>query len=184
MLKTIGHHVCANQGNGQEIEQKGYPVALASNNSFLGKGYYFWDYNKEEATKWGNTHYKGSYYIFEADINCSETIMLDLVGNRKHIEDFLKLMKLIHKNNPEAEEWELGKLFDYIFEIVEEEGIQHKFPYKIIRALDYKATEKDDAYYFDPKSDRYTFLNPRIIICVVKCSQETITNFKLIETKR
>ena len=75
-------------------------------------------------------------------------------------------------------------MIDYIFEMVEEEGIQDKFPFKIVRALDYQPTENEKPYYFDPKSKRYTFLNPRIIISVVECSPHTITNFKLIETKR
>lgn len=49
-----------------------------ANNSWLGKGYYFWEAFIEVAHWWGKTHYYGSYCIYEGDFNLTTPNGLDL----------------------------------------------------------------------------------------------------------
>ncbi len=119
MIKLIGHHVCKNTGNAKQIEKRGYPIAFSEHNPdskknpFLGSGYYFWDYNKGMAHYWGKQHYHNSYYIFEASIPYNDSIILDLVGNRQHMEWFVGIMEDFKEANEDSKHWEIGKFIEF-----------------------------------------------------------------------
>ncbi len=190
MLKTIGQHVCNNTGNGALIEKSGHPPAKSlydvnsKKNPFLGSGYYFWDYNIEMARYWGKNHYNNSYYIFQAEINCEENVMLDLVGNRRHIEWIIKLMQVFSSKNSNSARWSVGKFIEFLKEISQtDEKYKDILPYKSIRAVDHRATIPNVQYSFDESSSSFITMNPRIIVCIIDISPATLTNFKLIETK-
>jgi hypothetical protein len=189
MRKIIGHHTCKNTGDGHLIEQNGVPVAKAEynernlKNPFLGTGYYFWDYNIEMARKWGKVHYNNKYYIFEAEINAEDTVLLDLVGNRQHQAEFKKLTADIAAYNKEKKDWPIGKVIEFLKELIaEDEANTIFFPFQSIRAEDYSVTDAK-IYRFDKGSPNYTNLNPRLLICVIDVNPNTLTNFKLMESR-
>jgi len=191
MLELTGHHTCENQGNGKLMEKEGFPKAISvfnakadiekDRNAFLGTGYYFWDYNIAQARYWGRKQY-GHYYIFQSAISYDES-MLDLVGNRIHIEYFLNLMKDLSDLNPTSSKWKIGQFIEFMKELAEEDDdYKEMFPYKSIRAIDNQATISEYEFDFDGSGRSYINLNPRIMICVISLDKTVIKNFTLIET--
>ncbi len=190
MGNIIGHHTCKNTGDGHLIIKNSAPIAKAiydrysSKNPFLGSGYYFWDNNLLMARLWGKKHYNNKYYIFQADINKADDILLDIVGNREHIQWFVKLMAIFADYNEGDKHWEIGKFIEFLKSFARDnDDYKDIFPFKGIKAVDNSATIPDVEYYFDGQSKSFINLNPRIIICVVEASPITLTNFKLIETR-
>lgn len=191
MIEIIGHHTCKNQGNLDILERKKLPLAYSeyklenNSNPFLGSGYYFWDYNMEQAKEWGKIHYQDRYYIFEAQIPYNDAIMLDLVGNRQHIAWLLGMMKEFEYENLDVGGWEIGKFIEHLKQMsMENEEFRDMFPYQIVRAIDHSFNPYLSKFYFESgKSDRYINLNPRIIVCVINATHQTIKNFKLVFEK-
>jgi hypothetical protein len=189
MLKLIGHHACKNTGNHLYLEKIGLPVALSSydptneRNPFLGTGYYFWDYNKEMAKWWGKKQYGNNYYIFEAEIPYNQDIVLDLVGNRQHMEWLIEMMNLFIEEDENYKYWSIGQFIEYLKHISQEDEYQGIFPYQIIRAIDHSAEDTNKIYDFYPNSKEYIMLNPRIIICAINANKDTVLSFKLIEKR-
>jgi hypothetical protein len=189
MVKLIGHHACRNTGNGLQIEKSGLPIAVStynptnSKNPFLGSGYYFWDYNIRMAKYWGKSHYDNKFYIFQADIPYNENTLLDLVGNRQHIEWLVDLMDDFKEANEGNAHWNIGTFIEFLKEIAEEEGYSDVFPFKSVRAIDHSASIPNVEYYFDGQSKAYITLNPRIIICIIDANPLTLQNLKLIYQK-
>ncbi len=187
MLKLIGHHACKNTGNGLYLQKEGLPVALSSytphgiKNPFLGTGYYFWDYNKEMAKWWGKKQYDNNYYIFEAEIPYNQEITLDLVGNRQHMQWLIEMMNMFMEENEECKSWSIGQFIEFLKDIRNLPEYKDIFPYQIIRAIDHSV--KNGIFDFYPNSKEYIMLNPRIIICVINATKNTILSFKLIETR-
>lgn len=134
---------------------------------FMGAGYYFWEYNLDYAKVWGKNHYNNSYFIVESEIiinNEDDSFYLDLAGNREHLVGFVELLK----------EFELidgigTKGIDLCFIISylrDNDNLPIEvFPFKVIRAVDYKNNETSGIKIaFNDKGKSYTILNPRIII--------------------
>ena len=69
MKKVVLHHTCS-QDNGEAFVRKNAPF-LAKDNpqnrkyQFLGTGYYLWEDDIEQAKRWGEVHYKNSYFVVE-----------------------------------------------------------------------------------------------------------------------
>lgn len=189
MKEIIGHHTCANDGDGKNIEKQGYPRALAkfdiksNKNPFLGTGYYFWDYNLLQAIWWGKEHYQNKYYIFEGTIPYDENI-LDLVGNRQHMEYFGTLYEEFRNANKklsyENRTYGVSACIEYFKSMGEEQ-----FPFKAIRAIDHNALfnkkAEDFDYLFNDTNKSFVNLNPRIIVCVI--DNAILEKFELIRTK-
>ena len=134
---------------------------------FLGAGFYFWEYNLDYAKVWGNMHYNNNFYVCEADIDIDHTLdgfYLDLAGNRKHLVGFVELLRefnLIHKEGTKG--IDLCYIIDYLRHKLPEDV----FPFKVLRAVDYKNEEKAGIkIVFTDKKDvkSYTILNPRMLI--------------------
>lgn len=188
MQNLIGHHTCINTKNSSEIITSGIPPAKAiykpeeTKNPFLGSGYYFWDYNIGQARYWGKTHYNQNYYIFEADIPYNDN-MLDLVGNRQHLEWILNLMYDFKEENEDIAQWDLATFIEFLKNTAQELDNPSIFPFTSIRAVDHSATIPDVEYYFDAKSPNFIIMNPRIIICVISEDKNIIQNLRLKEKR-
>lgn len=146
----------------------------------MGTGFYFWDYDIEGAKWWGRTHYSSCYSIFEAEIPYNER-MLDLVGNRKHMEWFLDSINDAIENEPELENAGIAERIEYLKRLAKEHKSPDIFPFDAIRAIDIKADIKEPAklsFLTTPRTRGAIILNPRIIICVI--NKEIIQNFKYI----
>jgi hypothetical protein len=188
MESTIGHHTCRDLGNFDEICASGGPLAYSEHDPetkkspFLGSGYYFWDDNIEMAHFWGRSRCKNKYYIFEAELNCSEYVLLDLVGNRKHMKWLINAMEMLKSYNNNNPRWEIGKFIELLKRLSSENGIyKGMFPFQSVRAVDHYAKIKYK-YNFSEDESRPDFidLDPRLLICVIDKNENTIKNFKPI----
>ena len=162
------HHTCSNVGDKDSVIENVPFLSIYEPKKimpYLGEGYYFWDYNLEYAKVWGEIHYLNHYLIFECEVNidCDDETYLDLVGNRKHLVGFVSLLmefNLIHKEGTK------GIDLCYIIEYLRKYCPPEVFPFKIIRAVDYKNDEKAGiSIVFNGRGDKpsFTILNPRII---------------------
>lgn len=161
------HHTCSKQGGKEKVLNE-FPFLSEYNPNkgqqpFLGEGYYFWDFNLDYAKVWGRNHYTNDFYICEANIDIEETdgYFLDLAGNRKHLVGFIELLwefNLIHKEGTE------GIDLCWIINYLRTKCPPEVFPFKVIRAVDYKNDERAGIkVVFNDKQKSYTILNPRII---------------------
>jgi len=169
ILEHTLHHTCSKDGGENYVLENAPFLAeykpKEDKKPFLGEGYYFWDYNLDYAKVWGKTHYSKSFYVLEGvvDINCDDETYLDLVGNRKHLVGFVEILwefNLIH------EEGTKGIDLCYIIDYLRKNCPPEVFPFKILRAVDYKNQEKAGIkIVFNDKGYRpsFTILNPRII---------------------
>ncbi|MCG8860075.1 hypothetical protein [Tenacibaculum finnmarkense] len=132
---------------------------------FIGAGYYFWEYNIDYAKVWGKNHYNDSYFIVESEINIEnndDSFYLDLAGNREHLVGFVELLKEFKFIDDKGTDGiDLCHIISYLRDMFPEEV----FPYKVIRAVDYKNKATTGIKIaFNEKGSSYTILNPRIIV--------------------
>lgn len=180
-LKFIVQHTCKKKG-GQSHVLKNAPFFseydIENNKTpFIGGGHYFWEYNFEYAKVWGKMHYENSFFIVESEIlitnDNEESFYLDLAGNREHLVGFVELLnefKLLDELGSD------GIDLSYIINYLREQP-QEVFPFKVIRAVDYKNNEKLGIKIdFNSNMESYTILNPRIIISYK--NKEDIVYFK------
>lgn len=181
-MNTIGHHTVQNLGNFKQLEQNG-PI-LAEYNPvnkklpFLGKGYYFWDYNYEMALYWGKQRYNGKCYIFEGELSVQDNLFLDLVGRRQDMELFKRLMDRFKKFN-NNNDWPIGKFIEFMKNLNAQQKYNGIFPYKIIRAIDSSAKNMTKHYFSEGKKN-WIELNPRMVICLIEKNNLNLTSFKLV----
>jgi len=173
-MKTIGHHTCESKGGQNHVlkESPFFSQHMPDQNKlpYLGAGYYFWDYNIDAAHAWGDTHYKGNYFIVEGDLECKEELVFDLVGNRKHIEYLLKVSETFAKHKFKRSNWELGKFIEVLKKLEKDGENKGVFPFKVIKAIDNswnikRCKQKSIKFVRDKKG--YIFLDPKIIICFI-----------------
>lgn len=138
---------------------------------FLGTGYYYWDYNLNYAKTYGTRRYGKQYFIVETSLNLPAGLFLDLVGNRMHMEILIKLRKrLIEKGLYTTGEWYLGTFIEFLKKLSEKESNTAIFPYKAIRCMDYGASRENkySVRFVEPKTAPYTYLDPRMVICLTE----------------
>ncbi len=184
-METIGHHTCLNTEDVDKIEQEGPFKATHDSKTgkyqFLGTGYYFWDNNIEAAKFWGETHYKGNYLVFKADLIIPKEKFLDLVGSRENMIYLQELMVRFKSQNKNSEHWELGKFIEFMKEVANKPGFKNVFPYTVFRAIDNNAViKKEYKYLFVAGKHSYINLNPRLIICLVEKSSLVLKNFCVV----
>lgn len=161
------HHTCSIEG-GKELVLKNAPFLseyrpLEDKKPFLGEGYYFWEYNLDYAKVWGRYHYSNKYFIVESNVYIDherENYYLDLVGNRKHLVFFVRLLtKFNLLNKIGTKGIDLCFIIDYLRKTIPE-----AFPFKVIRAVDYKNKDREGIkIQFNDKGNSFTILNPRFI---------------------
>lgn len=163
-------HTCSKEGGTEFVLQNApfYSEYLPKEHKkpFLGEGFYFWEYNLEYAKAWGEMHYNRKYFVCEAEIDIdhiTDGFYLDLAGNRKHLVGFVELLRefdLIHKEGTK------GIDLCYIISYLRKYCPSEVFPFKVIRAVDYKNEEKIGIRieFNDKATGSYTILNPRMLI--------------------
>ncbi len=168
-MKFTVQHTCTKEG-GEKSVLENAPFFSEYNpkegqKPFLGAGHYFWEYNLDYAKKWGAMRCKNSYFVCEGEISIDhqqDGYYLDLVGNRKDLVNFVELLScfnLIH------EEGTKGIDLCYIIDYLRERFPAEVFPFRVIRAVDYK--NQDDIgikIRFNDAVNSYTMLNPRMLI--------------------
>jgi hypothetical protein len=162
-------HTCSNSG-GKDYVLKNAPFhseynVRLSKKPFIGEGYYFWEYNLDYAKVWGKNHYKNTYFIVESEIKIDsedDSNYLDLAGNREHLVGFVELLKEFDFIDERGtKDIDLCTIISYL----RNELPKEVFPYKVIRAVDYKNKETTGIKIdFNDKGSSYTILNPRIIV--------------------
>ncbi|MFD1293848.1 hypothetical protein ACFQ5N_08380 [Lutibacter holmesii] len=168
MVFTV-QHTCGNKG-GEAFAIENAPFYSeydieTNKKPFIGAGYYFWEYNLDYAKVWGKNHYNNSYFIIESEIIIDyrdDSYYLDLAGNREHLVGFVELLKEFELIDGKGTK---GIDLCYIVSYLRDNFPEEVFPYKVIRAVDYKNNETSGIKIaFNDKGTSYTILNPRIII--------------------
>jgi len=164
--------------NPDEVERHG-PFICNWANSWLGAGYYFWDYFVENAHWWGNTHCKGRYMICEASIQLDSDNCFDLVDNFKHLDDLEKSINLMKENGVFQKGVTLSKVIGFMRD-------NDIFPnFSAIRANGINS--KNELYkpnfriYFE-NNNTYHYLNykPEVQICIMKFENLDFKDFKIV----
>lgn len=67
---------------------------FATEKTWLGRGFYFWEHEIENARHWGEKHYNGKYCIYQSSYKNTEE-GLDLVDNYEHRDLLIKYIEQI-----------------------------------------------------------------------------------------
>jgi hypothetical protein len=179
-VNTTGYHTCQARGKPEEIT--GPFLATYDEQikkyQYLGTGYYFWEDDIELARSWGKQHYKGRYYIFEAQLFIADNTLLDLLGDSSARKYILTLMKTFSNQSKIAGRWTMGALIEFMRK--EAPKGSEMFPYKAIRAADNSYNRREDTHPFAPDQKSFINLNPKIIICLFGIEQPTIQLFRYL----
>ncbi|HTE12754.1 MAG TPA: hypothetical protein VK645_17365 [Chitinophagaceae bacterium] len=185
MKEYIGHHTCS-MDNGYNYVLHNAPfISSWSNdedipkrpNPYLGTGYYFWEFDVQQAKKWGNARYKNGYYGVEAVIQTSDSTFLDLVGDKQNMGHLLLLATRLANAGLINKDFKIGELLEYLKKAdVVQPGI---FPYKIIRAQDYRNINRSSKLYFRAL-EGFTYLNPVHIFCIIQPDDVILSNKRII----
>jgi|GEM_PF-249469 len=168
-MKFTVHHTCSKQGGEHEVLTE-FPFLSIydlenDKQPFLGEGYYFWDFNVEYAKVWGKNHYANDYFVCESEIEIDhdkDGFYLDLAGNRK---DLVGFVELLWEFNLIDEDGIKGIDLCWIIDYLRTQCPPEVFPFKVIRAVDYKNNERVGIKVaFNQRQKSFTILNPRIII--------------------
>jgi hypothetical protein len=179
--ETVGQHACSKKGEKDSVLKNAPFLSKVQEgtNPFLGSGYYYWEENLDMAHYWGKTHYKGNYFIIENTLALEGDKFLDLVGNRKHMK-FVKDLttRLASKGRPA---WNIGTVLEFARRMNEARNNAIKFPFKAVRAIDeWVDDKKREKYYFVEGKKNFTYLNPRLVICVYEKENVVLTPTRII----
>ncbi len=185
-MRTIGHHTCKQDGGIDFVRINSPFYAEHSKDEdkyqFLGSGYYFWDDNIELAKTWGKYHYHGRFCIFQFDFELTEDNCLDLVGNRRHQQFFMKLFKSYEEETEDKrEDWSICQCIEFLKELRKRDS--RIFPFTMIRAIDlFKHTEYKQQFLkkFVGHKENYTVINPKMVICVINRDDVPLHSKKMI----
>lgn len=170
-METTGYHTCSGEYGLANVRRHAPFLSTFNEDkkkyNFLGTGYYFWDFNEEMAREWGMVHYKGQYFILKAELRIEDHLLLDLVGNMKHIRYFGEIIQLFRKL-PNTDDWCLGKYIEMLkIYAKDDEEYTGLFQFIAIRAIDNKRSGKEQYHIaFSPDRDNYTNLDPVMTICI------------------
>ena len=138
------------------------PTLADNDDEWLGKGYYFWDNNIDDAHWWGNIHYSGSYIITKSAYDYHSTEYLDLVSLREHKEYIQKACFYLEKRAKKLgreEKITIGKVIEIL------KKSDRNFKFKAIRAC--PVPIKSKRISFDTDGQCLMFPNAKYQICVI-----------------
>ena len=168
----LGHHTCSNK-NGREYVRTFAPFWAEFDQEkekyqFLGAGYYFWDDNEAMAHNWGAEHYRGKYCVLVVKLSIPNNLLLDLAGDRQDMRYIHEVVEMFKEKIPQKEGPALGSVIEFLKKISERGNYEGIFPFESIRAVDStpRGLQFQGKMNFTETNERYTLLNPRIIICV------------------
>lgn len=166
-FETIGHHTCEDR---LPEDENRAPFLCTDTNSFLGKGYYFWEENIPMGKHWGSVWYMAlgkEYLVCEFAIQCDFHELFDLVGNRRHQHFLASVRKKLAGKRPEKYKWPIGKLLELLRRSNTIAGpFEGQFSYKLIRAVDNSFAKMSQETLFSETRENFIDLNPCYIICV------------------
>lgn len=159
------------KGSHEIIERQG-PI-YARDNTWLGKGFYFWDGAIELAHWWGQKHCSGAYVICEAIADLEEDEYFDLVGNSADLKLFRNILNALRKTH---------SFQDITVSAVLNEMRKHtSFPYRVIRARSEHNISGGDRLKFVENDNHVMITLPAIQICF--SDSKYIKNYHVIFPK-
>lgn len=178
MKNNLIYQTLQDKENADEVESNG-PYYCNWNNSWLGKGYYFWDSFIENAHWWGETHCSGNYMICQALVDLGENNCFDLVGNTNHLNDFgnsidfMKKQGLISENTTASRVLEFMKENNLFLEYtairaygINSKGKSYEPNYRIIFEVDNKI--------------HYLPYKPEIQLCLLSFKNLNFRDYRII----
>lgn len=161
----------------QTLEDRGNPDYIIDNapfackweNSWLGKGYYFWDTFIENAHWWGKVRYNNEYIISKMTCDFDTSICFDLVGDTDHMLDFSKSIEFLKNEQLLNSKTTVSRVIQYLRDKI-------GFDYEAIRVYGIKSiSEYKDEYkqyrhhlLFELSKPQYLDYKPAIQLCVYK----------------
>lgn len=143
------------KGSHEMIERFG-PI-YGRENTWLGKGYYFWDGAIELAHWWGSKHCSGAYAICEAEAEFGEDEYFDLVGNTADLKLFRDIMDALKTKHSFQE--------ITVSAVLNEMRKHTSFPYRVIRARSEHNIFGGDRIKFVENDSHVMITLPAIQIC-------------------
>lgn len=181
------YHTTEHRGNHEEIIHNG-GVYGDSTDLFLGKGYYYWENNFDEAKNWGIKRYKGNSFIFCGKFNFDLERMFDLSLN-EHILYIQKLQKKLSVKKKGVGDLKIGVFIDFLIdfqneqlekgEITDEELF---FPFWYSKGLDETDVKTENLERFSIRVGHYYNVKPLVFFCVYKKDYINLTDFTLVRT--
>ena len=181
MKDYVGHHTCSDNGGKDFVLENApflSPIVDKHPLPFLGRGYYFWDYDIVQAKKWGADHYDSNYFILEGIIGTTVDNFLDLAGDRRHMEYFLNLAKRFVRQGLKAHKWKVAKLIEFLKQV--NKSNPDAFPFEIIRAQDYNIFPDPQFRMAFRDNLGYTYLNPRYVFCLIIVNDVILSGKRII----
>ena len=156
------------------------PFPCCWENTWLGKGYYFWDTFIENAHWWGKVRYKNRYVICKYFCDFDNNVCFDLVGNTSHLKDLGDCVELIAKEKICKNKPTVSRILAFL----QETG---QFKYQAIRAYginsisESKDKYKDCIYRLKFESSKFQYLDykPPIQICILKKDGMNLRDLKI-----
>lgn len=149
------------------------PYRCTRRDAWLSHGYYFWDQDIERAKQWGESSYAGKYVVVEYEMTCNN--ILDLVGSRRHQEEFKQLIALA-KTELKLENIPVSKVIQFLRKRNNDcKGI---FEYDSIKAQDHP--NRDMVRFVDASPCRMD-LNSRMQICIFKQQNLNISRKEIVK---
>ncbi len=179
----IGQHTCSSDG-GYKFVLENAPFLsqwkvseFDERQPYLGEGYYFWEYNMKQAIKWGDTWYYKGYFILEAQINTTPDNFLDLGGDVQKTGHFALMRRKLIASKDIQETDTLGEVIEYLKKasLIKPDI----FPYKIIKAQDYKFLNNRQRFLFRRKSQSFTYLEQTNIFCLLEKTEVILSNKRI-----
>ncbi len=167
IYQTIAKH-----GTVEECEKHG-PI-FCTDNPWLGAGYYFWDGLLSNAEWWGKTHYHNDYMIFKSSYDVHSELLLDLVGNVKHIEYFQRYAHALKAV--------LGRKTIKVSTMIEFMKKAGNFPFQAIRVEGRNIRgSKNVMLVFDDQGMYYLQPVPKIQLCITDFDSFHIVDYKFVK---
>lgn len=155
-------HTVENKENPDYIEQNA-PFLCSRQNAWLGTGYYFWETFIDLAHWWGRTAYNNQYIICKSYLSCSNSDLLDLVGNTAQMMDMREVIKILQ------EQYKTSLTVKFVIDWLNK--INKNVKYKAIRVHGIKSTSDQEIakwqIHFKENTIAYLDFCPTIQICVL-----------------
>lgn len=190
---TICQHTFEDRLPGDENKA---PFHCLDTNSFVGRGFYFWDDNLQVAKYWGGLRYHNKglpYLVGEAPFECDWNDFFDLVGSRRHQKFLLDVRRTLAGRRPQRTSWPIGNLIEFLkaSNIDPECEYFNKFNFKAIRAVDDSFSLPKDQIelmkeltQFAGDTGNYTYLNPCYLICVISKKDISLKQLTVVHSSK
>lgn len=162
-----------------KLESDG-PYLCKWQNSWLGKGYYFWDTFIENAHWWGKEGraYKNGYIICKAVCDFNNTECFDLVGNTEHIKEFGDIYETYMTKGLADKKTTVKRIIEHMMNVLK------KFPYTAMRAYGIRSRNQNSKYnfelLFETTKTPYLDLRPAYQICFYTKKSLNLKNYKIV----